>query len=420
MKHNLPIAKLGPAGHLMADAVQACVHCGFCLPTCPTYGPLGQEMDTPRGRISLMKEHLEGSLSLEDTLPHIDRCLGCLACETSCPSGVSYRELIGPFREKAALERKRSLGDRSLRFFTLSILTRPKVFSKLIKLAYLFRPLRKWLPRQINTMLSLLPERLPSRFKMPVGAPSQGVARGRVALVAGCAQNVLDPQINRATIDILTRNQIEVVVPAEQICCGALHWHAGEGDGARAYARSNLRAFPDGVDAIISNAAGCGSCLQEYPLVLKGDALEGDARLFSSRVRDLSVFLDDIGIKAPPPVAKPLRVVYQDACHLRHAQGVVGAPRRVLGLIPGVEVVELANPDICCGSAGIYNLEQPDVADELGRCKADEVLAAKPDFVVSANIGCLAQLRHHLQGRIDGPKILHLAVFLQRSYDGVL
>ena len=231
---------------------------------------------------------------------------------------------------------------------------------------------------------------------------------------------MLEPEIGAATISVLVRNGVEVVVPGEQSCCGALHWHSGEGERAREFARNNLDAFTDDVDAIISNAAGCGSCLQEYPLVLKGDAREKEAQLFSAKVCDFSVFLDKIGINGIPPATKPIRVVYQDACHLRHAQGVFDAPRKILRAVPGVELVEIEDDEICCGSAGLYNIEEPAIASVLGRSKADHILAANPEIVVSANIGCLVQLRHHLRKAQGGPRIMHLAVFLQLAYSGDL
>lgn len=420
MRHNLPIDKLGPTGRGMADAVQACVHCGFCLPTCPTYRPMGQEMDSPRGRIALMKECLEGSLPLEQALPHLDNCLGCLACETSCPSGVSYRELVGPFRERAENMRSRSWLDRYRRKFILRALSRPRLFSSLAKFSRLARPFRKWLPKRLGVMLDLLPQRLAAKAFLPERITPQEEPRARIALVAGCAQLVLEPTIGSATVSVLVRNGVDVVVPREQNCCGALHWHAGEGLSARELAKKNIEVFPTECDAIISNAAGCGSCLQEYPLILKGSSLETKARVFSSLVLDLSVFLDELGFIPPPPVSKSLRVAYQDACHLLHGQGVSDAPRRILKAIKGIELVELADPEVCCGSAGIYNIEHPDMGNELGRNKANRIKEVKPDIVVSANIGCISQLRRHLEQEPQSPKVLHLAEFLDQAYDGSL
>ncbi|MBL62348.1 MAG: 2-hydroxy-acid oxidase [Opitutae bacterium] len=420
MRHKLPIEKLGPTGKGMADAVQACVHCGFCLPTCPTYGPLGQEMDSPRGRIALMKECLEESLPLDQALPHLDSCLGCLACETSCPSGVSYRELVGPFREQAEGLRSRSWFNRSRRKLFLRILTRPSLFSLVVKASRLVQPFAKWLPKRMRVMLELLPQRLGSKTSLPERVTPKEKTRARVALVAGCAQQVLEPTIGSATISILVRHGVEVVIPREQICCGALHWHAGEGPTARELAKKNIEVFPADCDAVISNAAGCGSCLQEYPLLLKGDSLEAKACVFSSRVLDLSVFLDELGFIPPPPVSGSLRVAYQDACHLLHGQGVSGAPRRILKAIKGIELVSLADPEICCGSAGIYNVENPDMGNELGINKAIRVKEAGPDIVVSANVGCISQLRRHLAQESQNSKVMHLAEFIERAYNGSL
>ncbi|SVD92698.1 uncharacterized protein METZ01_LOCUS445552, partial [marine metagenome] len=258
----VPAEKLGPTGHLMAEAVQACVHCGFCLPTCPTYGELGQEMDTPRGRILLMKEVLEGGLSLERALPHVDRCLGCLACETSCPSGVKYRNLLGPFREKAESEHRRGLAERLRRSMLLATLPHPRHFRRAVRLGLLVRPMRRFLPKALRTMLDLLPRRLPRADPLPVHSPALGKRRARVALLAGCAQQVIDPEINADTLAVLVRNGVEVEVPQRQGCCGALGWHIGAGERARRHARVNLEAFPDDVDAIVTNAAGCGSGLK--------------------------------------------------------------------------------------------------------------------------------------------------------------
>ena len=420
MRHKLPIEDLGPTGPLIGEAIQACVHCGFCLPTCPTYDTLGQETDTPRGRIILMKETLEGTLSLDESLPYIDRCLGCLACETSCPSGVEYRNLLGPFREKAAKEASVSLKTRFFRWLALGTLTRPSLLKYLAKLAFLAKPFRRVLPKQMGLMLELLPKKIQRSARLSEIYSPAGKPRARVALVAGCAQGVLEPEINTSTISVLVRNGVEVIIPPTQGCCGALHWHSGDGGHTRRLAQQNLRVFSKDFDAIISNAAGCGSCLQEYPLILKGTKEEEEAIRFSNQVQDLSCYLEKIGFQTPPPTQKPLRIVYQDACHLRHAQGVFDAPRKILQAIKGVDLVEIEDADMCCGSAVIYNIEQPDIGDDLGRRKVAKILGAKPDIVVSANIGCITQLRHHLQRSSAHPKVLHLAVALNLAYSGKL
>lgn len=420
MRHNISADELGPAGNLAVSAVQACVHCGFCLPTCPTYVELGQEMDTPRGRIILMKEALEGSLPIERTLPHIDRCLGCMACETSCPSGVEYRNLLGPFREKAESERQRNLGDKIRRKLLLAILPSPVRFRWAAKLGLLARPFAKILPKRLGLMLKLLPRRLPKaealpRISSPIGAP-----RARVALLAGCAQQVIAPSINLDTIDVLVRNGVEVIIPEDQACCGALGWHVGLGDHARHFARKNLRAFPDEVDAIVTNAAGCGSGLCEYPLIMKGLPEEETAKRFAAKVVDFSEFLDKLGLEPPPATNGSPRIVYQDACHLRHAQGVVDAPRRLLRAIPGIIQMETADPASCCGSAGSYNINQPEIAASLGQRKVKNLLAENPDWIISGNIGCITQIQASLPNESKPPIVTHLVNFLRRAYEGKL
>ncbi len=420
MKHNIPAEKLGPAGTLMAEAIQACVHCGFCLPTCPTYGELGQEMDTPRGRIILMKEALEGSLPTDRALPHMDRCLGCLACETSCPSGVEYRNLLGPFREKSEAERRRSVWEKLSRKILLTSLPFPSRFRWAARLGLLARPFAKMLPKMLRPMMELLPDKLPRAVALPEVSSPQGVPRSRVALLAGCAQQVIDPGINLDTIAVLVRNGVEVVIPKTQVCCGALGWHAGAGEHARKLARENLKTFPEDVDAIVTNAAGCGSGLREYPLMMKGLPEEGPAKHFASKVVDLSEFLDKLGFEKPPSAKGCPRIVYQDACHLRHAQGVVDAPRRLLRAISGIELVEAAEPEICCGSAGSYNIDQPRIAASLGKRKAGNLLDTKADWIVSGNIGCITQLRACLSGDEPFPPVTHLASLLRRAYEGKL
>src|SRR5436190_5483083 len=265
MLHSIQPGPLGPFGEPMARAVQTCVHCGFCLAACPTYQELGQEMDTPRGRIVLMKQVLEGGLSWEAAQPHIDRCLGCVACEPACPSGVPYRELISPFRALARTKFKWPMGQRLRRFFAAATIPFPPRFRLALRAAALVRPLRFLVPSSFRAMLDLLPAKVPPVQKWPLTTPAHGQRRARVALLTGCAQQVLDPDINTATIEVLTRNGVEVVVPSDQACCGGLAWHTGDLNASRAFARQNLAAFPQDVDAIVTNAAGCGSAMHEYP-----------------------------------------------------------------------------------------------------------------------------------------------------------
>lgn len=398
MLHAIPTKQLGPLGEPMAKAVSACVHCGFCLAACPTYRELGQEMDTPRGRIVLMKEVLEGTLSFEAAQPHVDRCLGCLACEPACPSGVSYRDLISPFRVLAQSKFKRGLGERLRRFITAQTVPYPKRFRVAALLGLMGRMgvMRWMMPKPWRSMLELMPETIPAAQSWAEVNPAQGERRGRVALLLGCAQQVLDPDINTATIEVLTHNGVEVVIPRSQGCCGGLAWHTGDLVAARAFARRNLAAFPADVDAVLTNAAGCGSAMHEYHLVLRGTADEARSEAFRHRVMDVSVFLMKLGLREPLRETK-LKVAYHDACHLANAQNVRRQPRDLLRAIPGLELLEVADAHLCCGSAGSYNMDQPEIAASLGEQKAMAVIATGAEIVASGNIGCLTQLQMHLK-----------------------
>ena len=392
----------------MASAVQSCVHCGFCLPTCPTYQVLGEEMDSPRGRIVLMKQVLEGALPLDKALPHLDACLGCLACETACPSGVAYRDLISPFRAWSEDKRDRPPIDRLRRWTLLHLLPFPARFRFMTRLGLLAKPFRKLLPRALQPALELLPESLPPVQPLLARYEAHGTRRARVALLTGCAQQVLAPEINAATIRVLQSQGVEVLIPHDQTCCGALAWHVGEASQAKACATANVAAFPLDVDAILTNAAGCGSALHEYPLILGGEA----ARAFAHKVKDVGQFLNDLGFLAPPGARAPLLVAMQDACHLLHGQQVQSAPRRLLQKVPGVALREIADAELCCGSAGTYNLDQPAIAAELGRRKAAAIAATGADCVVTGNVGCLMQLRSHLKQVNPKMRVLHTMVLL--------
>ncbi len=403
MRHSIPVDSLGPQAPSMAEAVASCVHCGFCLPACPTYLALGEEMDSPRGRIILMKGALEGELSQEEVLPHVDRCLGCLACVTACPSGVEYGELLTPFREMTEKGRSRSATEALSRTLTNQTLPYPGRFRAAAILGRYTKFLKPFLPAALQTMLDLLPEWLPPRVALPRLAPARGELRARVALLSGCAQQVLAPGINSATLEVLTSNGVEVVIPPRQGCCGALSMHTGAADQARALARRNFDAFNlDQVDAVVTNAAGCGSGMHEYPLLFAGKAEERAAREFADKVQDVTVFLDALGIEPPPALSAPMTVAYHDACHLAHAQGVTDAPRRLLGAIPNLTLVPIPEGEICCGSAGSYNIEQPAIAAELGQRKAKAILSTGAQAVVTGNIGCMTQIDSHLQ-RLEKP-----------------
>lgn len=419
MHHSIPIDRLGPRGEQMALAVQSCVHCGFCLPTCPTYLDLAEEMDSPRGRILLMKEVLEGRLLAEDAQVHVDRCLGCLACETACPSGVRYGELINPFR---ALRRGQGEpgGNRLRRWLAAVTLPYPWRFAAAMRAGRVAKRLRRLVPQLLRPMVDLVPDRLPRAERLAPFTPCAGARRARVALHVGCAQQVMAPEINAAALRVLARNGVEVVVPERQGCCGALSWHVGDEARAAAFARDNLRAFPDDVDAVITTAAGCGSGIHDYPQILRGADEEERARTLASKTVDISAFLVSLGIEPPPPLAGRLRVAYHDACHLAHAQRVRAEPRKLLRSIVGLELVEIAESEICCGSAGVYNIDQPEIAARIGRRKAENVAKASPDLVALGNIGCAIQIRSHLRQLGELAEVLHTIELLDRAYRGTL
>jgi glycolate oxidase iron-sulfur subunit len=416
MRHSIPVGDLGPHAEGMADAVSACVHCGFCLPTCPTYVTLGEEMDSPRGRIFLMKSVLEGGLELEDALPYVDNCLSCQACETACPSGVKYGQLITPFRAYAELHRRREPMRRLQRELVLRTLPYPRRFRIAARLARLARPVARFMPRSMSAMLELLPDVLPPAPPLPAIHPALGPRRARVALLTGCAQQILEPDINGATLRVLARNGVETVIPARQGCCGSLAMHAGATERAKPLARRNLRAFPVDVDAVITNAAGCGSGIKEYELLFQGDPELEDASAFASRVTDVSSFLHDLGLTDIPAPAAPLTIAYHDACHLAHAQGVRDAPRELLASVPGARVVTPAAWELCCGSAGTYNVEKPDIARKLGERKVNNLIATGADLVAAGNIGCLTQIRSHLAALGHDLAVMHTMQVLDRAY----
>src|SRR4029453_18124628 len=264
MLHRISAEEYGPLGQPMAHAVSTCVHCGFCLAACPTYRELGQEMDTPRGRIVLMKQVLEGQLDWREAQPHIDRCLGCLACEPACPSGVPYRDLISPYRAHVQDKLPRTSAERLRRWVAAKTIPFPGRFRMALRGAKIGRLLGPLVPRGLRPMLALAPREIPAAAVLPAVSPARGERRARVALLAGCSQQVIEPDINVATIDVLTRNGVEVIVPQAQGCCGGLAWHTGDLRAAQAFARRNLDAFPSDVDAIVTNAAGCGSARHEY------------------------------------------------------------------------------------------------------------------------------------------------------------
>jgi glycolate oxidase iron-sulfur subunit len=416
MQHTIPVDKLGPSGALMAGAVEKCVHCGFCLPTCPTYKVLREEMDSPRGRIILMKSVLEEEIELEQALPYIDRCLGCMACVTACPSGVAYNELLVPFREYSEEKREHSLVNKVARGLAFATIPHPRRFRVAAAAGKSAKWAGRFLPSQFQAMLALLPESVPGSDRLPPVYPAKGKRRARVALLTGCVQQVLAPEINWSTLRVLARNGVEVVVPKTQGCCGALSMHAGSAEEARQFARRNFGIFPGDVDAIITNSAGCGSGMREYPLLFQGYALEEQASIFSGKVKDISEFLDELGIEDPPPLSEPIKLAYHDACHLLHGQGISAQPRHILQKIPNLVLVPIPEGEICCGSAGTYNIEQPQIAQSLGERKVKNILKSGVEGVVMGNIGCMMQIGRSLEALGEQLPVWHTIEILDHAY----
>jgi glycolate dehydrogenase iron-sulfur subunit len=386
-----------PQQELIAD----CVHCGFCLDSCPTYVLWAAEADSPRGRIVLMDEALNGAPSLSDEMvTHFDRCLGCMACVTACPSGVRYDRLIERVRPQVERNHQRSPAERALRRLLFETLPHPRRLRALVPMLAATRKVgaERRLPERLAILAKVAPRttiREARRRAVPARTPAVGTQRGRVALLLGCVQRVFFADVHRATIAALAAEGFEVLAPPQPDCCGALEFHSGEENGAVARARSTIAAFErlGPLDFVVVNAAGCGSAMKEYGELLDTPA----AHAFASRVRDVSEVLADVTPRAPRgPV--PMRVVYHDACHLAHAQRVRSQPRALLSAIPELELLEnRVEPEVCCGSAGIYNLVQPQAAADLGARKARHLLDAGADAIAAANPGCAAQLDLHLR-----------------------
>lgn len=422
MQHTIPVEQLGIEGKVMAHAIEACVHCGFCLAACPTYAVLGEEMDSPRGRIFLMKSALEGSLTVEETLPYIDRCLGCVACVPACPSGVPYGELLPLYRAHAASHRRRGLMESVAHTLVHETLPYPDRFRLAALAGKAGKLVQGALPGPFQAMLNLLPDDLPNSKPLPEfthaerSTAAEGGRRARVVLLAGCVQQALAPEINWATVRVLAKNGVEVLIPKEQGCCGSLGLHAGELERARALARVNLRAFRRDVDAVLTNAAGCGSGMKEYGVLFAGQPEAAEAEALAVRVRDVSEFLAELGLTPPPALREPLVVAYHDACHLAHAQGISAAPRQLLRSIPNLTLVDIPEGEMCCGSAGTYNLEQPELANVFGRRKARNILSTGAQAAVTGNIGCLIQIRSHLQKLGQSRPVYHTLELLDQAY----
>ena len=406
-----------------------CVHCGLCLNHCPTYRLWGQEADSPRGRIRQMQLVDQGELAIGDGfVTHIDRCLDCRACETACPSGVEYGKLVELARAQIEQNYKRPLASRIARDFVYRRLLpypgRIAAAARILRvyqrsgLAALARGTGILRLLGLHDRERLLPKIDTEFFFSELGKtfPAHGPRCARVAFFAGCVAQVTFSELNRATIRVLQANGCEVVVPAGQVCCGALASHAGVRDVARDLARANFTAFrAEDFDAILTNAAGCGSALKEYThLFPAGDPAQEQAEKFAGKMRDITEFLADLGLTAPLK-ALPLRVTYQDSCHLAHGQKIREAPRTLIRAVPGVELVEMPLVDQCCGSAGVYNVTQTKTSLELLALKMDSVRETKSQAIVTANPGCLLQLRAGAAIHRTGHEVLHVVELLDRA-----
>lgn len=393
-----------------------CIHCGFCVPRCPTYQVLGDENDSPRGRIYLMKAFQAGSIPLDDVFKgHIDCCLGCRACETACPSGVRYEMMLNETRARIYREQPPSFLQRF-------------VFRRLLPAGGLLRLLGRglrlyqrvglqWLIRRVTPLSSLFPGLLAAERKLPQIPPAQrfaseysayGTTRYRVGFLTGCVMPVVFPQVHNASIEMLRLAGCDVLLPPSQSCCGALHSHAGDREMARDLAAQNLEAFLwQDLDAIIVNSAGCAASMKEWDhLIESSDPRSEAAQGFARKVKDVCEFLDEIGFSSKLG-AIPERVAYDDACHLLHGQQVSSQPRELLSRIPSLSLLGVPNSDRCCGSAGIYNLLQPDMSEELLVRKLEEILSTKPDRIVTANPGCILQIQYGLSSQNRSIPVQH-------------
>jgi glycolate oxidase iron-sulfur subunit len=412
--------------------IDRCVHCGFCLPACPTYQSWGEEMDSPRGRIYLMKSLSEGAPISPAVVRHIDRCLGCMACVTACPSGVNYEALIEETRAEVEKGHRRKLSDRLFRGMIFALFPYPRRLRLAVlgQLIYVKTGLRwlahklgliRLLPRRLRALESLMPpvslRHLSARLAERTEAA--GPRRARVALLPGCVQRAYFPGVNQATLRVLRAEGCDVDAPADLGCCGALSLHAGRDEEARHLARQAIAALePLDVDHIVVNAAGCGSAMKEWGRLLAGDPRWAErAAAMAAKVRDVSELLDALG-PAATRHPLPIKLAYHDSCHLLHAQRIRSQPRRLLSAIPGVELSDLPDAEQCCGSAGVYNLLEPDSAREIGQRKVDAVLATGADLLVSANPGCTLHIQMLLRERGRDIKTAHPIELLDASIRG--
>jgi glycolate oxidase iron-sulfur subunit len=428
-----PLAPAAPLalGGLSVEGVNQCVHCGLCLAYCPTFSELGTEMDSPRGRIFLIKSLAEGRLALTgSTTRHLSLCLDCRACETVCPSGVPYGRLIEAARAEIERQRPGGLARRAFRWLNFRLLLgRPSVLRAAAAALRAYQAsglqtlvrrtgLARLLPGTLPAWEALLPA-MPAaaaRAPLPPLIAAEGQRRGRVALLSGCVQSVVFGDHNRATARLLARNGYEVIVPPEQGCCGALNAHGGDHAAALAMARRTIEVFErQDVDAVVVNTSGCGAHMKAYGHLLAGDpAWAARAQRFAAGVQDIAELLARHPLRGPQsPV--PLRVTYHDPCHVVHGQKIRSQPRALLAQVPGLEVVDLPESDWCCGSAGIYNLTEPEMAGRLLERKVRHVLATGAEAVVTANPGCILQIQAGLRARGRDLQVLHLVEVLDRA-----
>ena len=400
MRTDFSLAQLANPDNAASEKIlRACVHCGFCTATCPTYVLLGDELDSPRGRIYLIKNMLEqdGPVPAE-TVKHIDRCLSCLACMTTCPSGVHYMHLVDHGRRHIEAHYRRSWAERMLRYWLGRVLTQPALLRAALHVARLVKPFAAFFPNVLRPLIRLAPEVVPaaSEADRPRIFPAEGERRMRVALLPGCAQQVLAPEINEATIRLLTRHGAEVVVAPGSGCCGALLHHLGDEAPALALARANIDAWQSareggGLDAVVANASGCGTMLKDYGFLLRTDPIYADkAAQIAALARDVSEVIAKLGLRRSGTVPA-LRVAYHSACSLQHGQQIHGEPKALLA-VAGFEVVEVPEGHLCCGSAGTYNLLQPELAAALRDRKLANIALTRADLVAAGNIGCITQL----------------------------
>ena len=412
------------------DLINQCVHCGFCLPACPTYVLWGQEMDSPRGRIYLIKLAGEGAAEMNKPwVNHFDTCLGCLSCMTACPSGVEYGQLIESTRSQIERNYSRSAADKLFRGLIFKLLPQVEQLRRMRPFLLFYQRsglqsvirrsgLIKLLPLRLRAMETLLPIIGPKQEISPI-TPAKGVKRKRVGLLLGCVQREFSSEINAATVRVLAAEGCEVVTPHEQSCCGALLMHAGQEAPALAFARHMIDTFDHAdVEVIISNAGGCGSNVKEYAHQLRDDPqYAARAKGFSAKCKDVAEFLVELGPQANRrPLA--LKAVYHDSCHLQHGQRVQVQPRQLLRAIPRLELLEIGESALCCGSAGIYNLVQPKTADELADRKAEMIATLDPDIVATGNIGCMLQIASALNHKGSSLEVLHTIQLLDASING--